>query len=306
MTLSSYPKGFKNGLLVQGLPVLNTYGGNVFWVDSGSGSNGNPGTHVQPFATVDYAIGRCTASNGDMIYVKPGHAETIAAAAGLALDVIGVSIVGLGRGGLRPTFNYTATASTCVISAANCSIQNCLFTGGIDAVVTMFTVSAADCALVDCETRDVTGQTLSAVTTTAAADRFYCEGHVHRGAAAAGSANCFEIVGGDGIVIKDFWIDGDFSVAAIENVTTAATNINIYGDGQCFARTRNVADVIVTLVATTTGNVGPNICARVAENAANITEAFVGADAQFFQPIIICNLDGEVGMNTNITASLDA
>ena len=64
--------------------------------------------------------------------------------------------------------------------------------------------------------------------------------------------------------------------------------------------------MIFSAVATTTGNVGPNIYARIADNAANVTEAFVGADMQFFQPIAIVNLDGEVGLNTNITATTDA
>jgi hypothetical protein len=64
--------------------------------------------------------------------------------------------------------------------------------------------------------------------------------------------------------------------------------------------------VIFTAVATTTGNVGPNISARLADNAANVTEAFVGADMQFFQPIRIVNLDGESSIETNITASTDA
>ena len=34
----------------------------------------------RPFATIDYAVGQCTASQGDIIYVMPGHAETVSAA----------------------------------------------------------------------------------------------------------------------------------------------------------------------------------------------------------------------------------
>ena len=108
-------------------------------------------------------------------------------------------------------------------------------------------------------------------------------------------------------MIRNFWIDGNFGTACIENVTTAAVNLTINGGANgSYARTRNADDVIFTAVTTTTGNVGPNIYARIADNAANITEAFVGADMQFFQPIAICNLDGEVALNTNITASTDA
>ena len=66
----------------------------------------------------------------------------------------------------------------------------------------------------------------------------------------------------------------------------------------------------MTLVATSTGHVGPNIFARIGldatSNTTNITEAFVGAAMQFFQPLHIANLGGEVAMATNITASTDA
>lgn len=304
--ITNYPNGVEGGIAIRNVPILSVHGGNVFWLDSDGGSDGNAGTFDHPFATLDYSIGKCTASNGDIIMIKPGHSETIGSAGAINFDVAGITVVGMGYGADRPTFNFTATASTILLAAAGSVFQNCLFTGGIDAVVTMFTVSAADCALVGCETKDVTGQMVSCITTTAAADRLLIKDYTHRGAAAAGGANCLEIVGGDGITVKNFWIDGNFSVAAIQNVTTAATNISIYGDKQCFARTRNAADVIVTMVATSTGNIGPNINARLQDNAANITEAFVGADMQFFLPINIANLDGEVGMAYNATASTDA
>ena len=91
MPISNYPNGFANGVNIRGVPVLNTYGGNVFWVDSGAGSNGNKGTFDRPWATIDYSIGKCTASNGDVVMVKPGHAETLAAD---GLQGIGESLPG--------------------------------------------------------------------------------------------------------------------------------------------------------------------------------------------------------------------
>lgn len=307
MTVSNYPNGFSNGVSVRGLPILNSYGGNIFWVDSGSGSDGNKGTHDRPFATLDYAVGRCTANNGDIIIAKAGHVETVSAAAGLALDVAGISIVGLGKGSDRPTVNFTSVVGADMdVDAANISIENFLFTGGIDALTGPIDVNAADFSMINCETRDVTGQAVDFIVTDANADRMLIDGWVHRGAAAAGADTAISIVGGDGITIRNFWIDGNFAVACIENVTTAATNLSVYGDRQCFARTRNAADVIFTAVATATGNVGPNINARLADDAANITEAFVGADMQFFQAINIVNADGQSSIQTNITASADA
>jgi len=307
MPMSHYPHGFNHGVAVRGMPLLNTYAGNVFWVDSGAGSDGNKGTFDRPFSTIDYAVGRCAANNGDVIMVKPGHTETVIAAAGLALDVAGITLVGLGSGDARPTINFTtAVGADMDVDAANITMSNFLFTGGIDALTGPIDINAADCSLIDIETRDVTGQATDFIVTDANADRLLIDGWTHRGAAAAGADTAITIVGGDNIVIRNFWIDGNFAVACIENVTTAAVNLTVYGDQQCFARNRNAADVIFTAVATTTGNVGPNINARLADNAANITEAFVGADMQFFQPINIANADGEVGMQTNITASTDA
>ena len=306
--ITSFPQGFANGVALRNLPVLNTHWGNVFWVDSGTGSNTNKGTHRRPFATIDYAVGRCTANNGDIILVAPGHTETVTAAGGLDLDVAGITLIGLGSGSDRPTINFTtAVTADMDVDAANITMHNFLFTGGIDALTGPIDVNAADFALIGCETRDVTGQTVDFIVTDANADRLLIQDWTHRGAAAAGAASAISIVGGDDITISGFWIDGNFSAACIENVTTAAVNLTVNGGPNgSYARTRNAADVIFTAVTTTTGNVGPNIFARIADDAANITEAFVGADMQFFQPISIVNADGQVGLNTNITASADA
>jgi hypothetical protein len=308
--------GFPAGVNIRGLPILNSYPGKVFWVDSGAGSDGNKGTFSRPFGTMDYAVGQCTANNGDIIMVKPGHTETVTAAAGLDLDVAGVSFIGWGQGSDRPTINFTTVVGADMdVDAANITMSNFLFTGGIDALTGPIDINAADFALLNCETRDVTGQATDFIVTDANADRLLIEGWTHRGAAAAGANTAITIVGGDDITIRDFWIDGNFAVACIENVTTAAVNLSVYGNTQCFTRTRNAADVIVTAVATTTGNIGPNLNIRLQDNAANITECLVGADMQFYGPLQIVNLDGEmpfgvtavggIGM-INKTASTDA
>ena len=308
MPFSNFPNGFANGVAIRGMPILNSYGGNIFWVDSGSGSNTNDGTHVRPYATLDFAVGKCTANNGDLILVKAGHTETVTAAGGLDLDVAGITIIGLGNGSDRPTVNFTtAVGADMDVDADNITISNFLFTGGIDALTGPIDINAADFTMLDCETKDVTGQATDFIVADANANRLMIDGWTHRGAAAAGGASALQIVGGDGATVRNFFIDGNFDTAAIENVTTAATNLTINGGANgSYIRNRNSADVCFTAVATTTGNVGPNIYARIADNAANITEAFVGADMQFFQPIAIANADGEVGLNTNITASADS
>jgi hypothetical protein len=306
--ISNFPNGFANGVTIRGVPLALSHPGSVFWVHSGTGSNGHKGTYDRPFATIDYAVGRCTANKGDIIFVKPGHTETVTAAAGLDLDVAGIAVIGLGSGSLRPTVNFTtAVGADMDVDAANITIVNMLFTGGVDALTGPIDVNAADFRMINCETRDVTGQATDFIVTDDNCDRFLITGWKHLGAAAAGADTAITVVGGDDWVIEDFEIYGNFAVAAIENVTTAANRIRIGGGSRpSYIWTENAADVAVTLHASTTGHVGPNINAMLQDNAANVTEAFVGAAAQFFQPINIVNLAGESSMQTNITATTDA
>ena len=161
MTMSNYPGGFTDGVLIRGLPLVQTHPGKVFWVSNASaaqltghrtGSNGNQGTFNDPFSTLDYAFDQCTASRGDVIFVKPGHAETISTAAILDFDKAGVAVIGLGTGSLRPTFTYTtAITATIDVTAANISIQNCLFVANFLDVSSFFTFTTAkDFAVENC------------------------------------------------------------------------------------------------------------------------------------------------------------
>ena len=306
---SNYPNGFgANGVSVLGMPLLNTYPGNVFWVNSTIG--GNKGTRAKPFTTIQYALDKCKADQGDIIMCGPGHAETVVAAAGLDLDVAGVTLIGLGRGAKRPTITFsTLIGADMDVDAANITMSNFLFVNGIDNLTAPIDVNAAYFSMIGCETRDnnASYHCDDFIVTDAAADSLFIDGWYHNAyGGKTGAQTALSIVGGNDIVVKNWDIEGDFATALIENATTKTENIRIYGDGQCFGRSTNSADVIVTLHANATGFIGPNINARLKDNAANITEAFVGADMQFMQPINICNADGEVGMQTNITASTDA
>lgn len=309
---SNYPNGIKD-LVLRGTPITQLHPGVVYFVNSTSvfakggiaGSNNNPGTYQRPYATIDYAIGQCVANRGDIIVVMPGHTETISAAAGVAQDVAGVAVIGLGDGSLRPTINYTATASTWTMSAANCKMINILHTGGIDAVVSPIVVSAADCMIVNCELRDVTGQMTDGILTTAGAARLKILNHRHDGAAAAGTNAAIALVGGDDIEITIDKMDGNFAVGGIDIRTTATTDLLVH-DVVSF-RTRNAADIfLVDTITASTGQIGPNINLRLQDNAANITEAITGATFVVIDPVYVVNLAGEKAMLINWTASTDA
>jgi hypothetical protein len=178
MPYSNFPGGFAQGVTMRNLPILQTTPGRTFWVSNSStlqvgqraGSNGNKGTFDAPFATLDYAIGQCVANRGDIIFIKPGHAESVTSATSILFDVAGVQIIGLGTGSNRPTFTYTtADTATIPVSAANMSITGCLFVGGFLSIASAFTVGAAPDLKIDGnEFRDTSAILgfLSIVTTT--------------------------------------------------------------------------------------------------------------------------------------------
>lgn len=168
--ISNYPEGFGGGVSIRGVPVMAGYSGNIYWVSSVTGANSYKGTRDRPFATLGYAISRCTANQGDVIFIAPGHAESITSATALLFNVAGLTIIGTGGGATRPTFTFT-TANTAKIpvSAANITIQNCVFVGNFLSIATCFLLTAAPEFWVDnCEFRDTSAILgfLSIITTT--------------------------------------------------------------------------------------------------------------------------------------------
>jgi hypothetical protein len=166
-TLTNFPQGFAYGLSVRGMPLLQMNAGNVYWVDNSTtllvgqkaGSDGNRGTFLDPFATLLFALSQCQQGRGDIIFVGPGHRETIADAVTLAMNCNGVAIVGLGTGALRPTLTFTtATTANIPIRSANMSIQNFLFLNNFADIASNFTGIRASSA-----TSTITGTTLTTV-----------------------------------------------------------------------------------------------------------------------------------------------
>jgi len=292
--------------------------GDVFFADSngkyGTANNTNDGKHPsRPLSTWDGGVNKCTASRGDYILLMPGHTESIIAAAGLDLDIIGVTTVGLGYGDLRPTITFsTATTADMDIDAASITIRNVLFVNGIDNLTAPIDVNAAAFTMIDCETRD-NDSTLHCD------DFIFADGGAHRmtllnwthraNTGKTGPLAALTMRGGaEDMIVVPRWIDGDFSVGCIRNDSTASAQIQIFGSAEwpAYMRTRNAADVIVACVATTKGRMGPYLNLRLTDDAANITECLVGADMEFFAPISVVNADGERSMEFNATQSADS
>jgi len=278
--------------------------GAVWYANSAASVGGSGTAWGDEFTTIQECVN--AASADDVISVAPSHVETVTAAAGLVLDQSGLTIIGYGNGDRRPQVNFTTVVGADMdVSSEGITIKNVRFTGGIDALTGPVDVNAADFTMIDCVTEDVTGQATDFVVSDANADRMSVVRHEHRGAAAAGADSAFQLTGGDQITFEDAWIYGNFAAAGIESIGTAQTNLRIYGGANrpCYIRTVNAADVAVTLLTGSTGDVGPYVYARLADNAANVTEAFVGDAMRFMQPVGVVNLNGERGLETNITAS---
>lgn len=305
--MSNFPNGFKNGVSLRGVPVALTHPGKVYFVSSTKQPAGD-GTFQKPFRTITQALARCDANAGDIIFLLPGHTETITAAGGITIAKAGVAIIGLGAGSLRPTINFTTVVGADLnVDAANVTLANMLFTGGIDALTGPLDINAADCSLLNIETRDVTGQATDFIVGDDNCDRLFISGWRHTGAAAAGADTALSVVGADDVSIEDFWIYGNFAVGAIEQVTTQGNRWRIGGGGRnSYIWTEHANDIAITMKSDTTGFIGPFINIMLQDNAANITECVVGAAMQMMQPINVCNLAGESSMQINITASTDA
>jgi len=243
---------FANGVALRDMAVLATHSGKVFWVSSTAGGDGNEGSFDRPLATIDAAIGKCSASRGDIIMVKAGHAETLTAASAITCDIAGVSIIGCGNGADRPELTFgTSTGASVVISAANVTIQNIIGVAGVNALTNPFHVQAADCTL-DIEWRDDASNVEAArvVLTTAAADRFRCRLRYYGQTGGSACVNAVRLVGcNEGWLNIDFY--GKASTAIVEFLTTACTGIRVVGNFYNSGTTDGSKNVVDTVTGST-------------------------------------------------------
>jgi len=272
--------------------LINHTTGSVYYVDSGSGAAANTGdASDEALITIDAAVNKCTASKGDIIYVMPGHAETVSGAAGIAADVAGISIIGLGRGTDRPQVTLSATDSTVTVTAANVSIQNIHFINDVDALVVGIPVTAAHCRIQGCLFDDATAarQTIHWITLSAAADYFECIGCEHHGSDTAGSTAFITGAAADHVTIRSLVSHGDFAAANID-MSAAWTDCLIE---DCALENANAVDVNIEGYASATGQVRYNSC-MIATNG-QVTWINTPGTLALFENYGV-NLGGETGM----------
>jgi hypothetical protein len=232
---TQFPGGFANGVSIRGVPVVNTNPARVFWVSSLIGSDVYRGTQQRPFRTLAKAITATTSAKNDVIYVMPGHTETVSTAAGILMNTTNVKVIGLGDGDDRPQFTFsTITTASLRITAAGCSISNIIGIAGINALTGPIDIRAAG-AYVDVEWRDASAAVaaVSPVVTTAAANYLHLN-LIVKGFAAGGSNTAgVTLVGGTGARINlDYYgYTGAAATSAIVvTSTTTVTDLVIFGD----------------------------------------------------------------------------
>ena len=214
--------------------------GRIFWVGNATtfvpggvagadvaGAHGH--SPKQPFATTDYAVGQCTAGRGDLIVVLPGHVEAVAAAAGLDLDVAGITIIFLGDGATRGTIRFgTAVGADMDVDAANITLGvkgqdlGPRFLANIDALTGPIDVNSARFRMYGAKWYDgTTINTTDCVVGDANADNMEIEDFEFVDGDAAGTQkqSFIQVAAATGVVLRKIKATGDFGTGIIENGT---------------------------------------------------------------------------------------
>lgn len=242
-----------------GVPTTGT----IYYVDSGTGSDSaGAGSRAAPFATIDYAVGKCTANDGDIIIVFPGHAETVSAAAGLALDVAGITIVGLGSGANQPTVTLDTIISADIdVDAANITVENIHFRANFADITAAIDVNADDFTLRGCRFSEVAADMNCKIwiqdAAATASDRITVEGCTAKCLDAA-NTHFINFAGtGDGHIVRNNLLMGDWGTmcvggAGVVTYCTIAHNL--------IFNAATDADVCISMAATATGICAYNAC----------------------------------------------
>jgi len=260
--------------------------GKQFFVDSTTGSNGYTGdTPKRPFATLDYAIGKCTASKGDVIWVMPGHSEstTTANAELFDLDVAGVSVIGLGEGDKRPTFTLGVATATVVMGASGCRLSNIILVGNISDLAAGLEIEAAatGCRVDHCTFKDsaTDKDMLKAIAVTADADRLIIEDCQFLITVGGEATHAIDFAGGcDGLILRRNYLLGDWKDAggAIDLAGAASSGIMVHDNFMVNADAG--VGLCMDIHASTTGGVFRNFAAGSKAN----TEPISGGEACHF------------------------
>ncbi len=174
----------------------------------------------KPFLTLEYANGQAADSVGDVIYLMPGHVETVIEAGGLTLDCIGLTVRGLGEGALQPVIICTTINTVDIlINAASIVIEDVHFVAGVQDILAMIDVDSTDFTLRRCRfTENDTDENAlimiqdGGTTTSNRITVEYCEAILND----ADNTHFINLAGtGDGHIIRNNILIGDWGTVTI-------------------------------------------------------------------------------------------
>lgn len=254
-----------------------------YYVDSTNtvASDTNDGTDpAAPLATIDGAFGK-TLAVGDIVWVLPGHVETLAAAT-IDMDLPGVFVLGVGSGDSKPQVHFDNAAASIDIGANNITVSGLRLLPSVTGVLIGVDVEAG-----------VTGSVINVELMTgedgAGVDEFVvgieakagCDDTVipqliaNSHAASAPVAAVHFAGASNRCKVENVWAYGPYSTAAINNTIGACLNMEL----------RNLSlkpldgEPGIEMVATTTGII-ENV--RIASTGLALAGMIVAADMEWF------------------------
>jgi len=295
--------GFPTGVASFGLPVLPSYmtgvdifPGNNYFVGSSWANNSNTagvGTLQAPYSTVAYALTQMTANNGDVLWVLPGHTETLATTAGGWAPKAGCSVVGIGYGTTRPTITWsTTTTSSIQVYTANVLFRNLYFnmtpangaTVGIDIQATGFKMDLCEVWCASTASLYCINPIEFSTNATDFAQITRC--YIH-GLGVAGTTQGIYILGNQNIGLYDSnVITGNFTTTkgGIYQVTGTATNLVITNN--FIANNTASSTACVAVAAGTTGMHANGRYQMLSGTAPVVAAAMTNGGGNYYVPSI--------------------
>lgn len=265
------------------------------------------------YPSVALALGQCTANRGDRIIVLPNHTENLATAASWTF-VNGVQILCLGQGATRPTFTFSAAASTLVVNKTGVRFSNARFLCAGPAGTTALTVAAPLTIAGEGFCADVcyfeigidADQLCTDFCNISAANAMFYGNEIRGLAQASTPTSCFTLTGANYARFIGNHFKAALSAAAkgfIANSTTASGDILVDGNTMWQWKSDSSACISLAANSVTTGIIKHNRF-RVMDNASvnAVVYSGTGVDVALYDNHV-ANVANETGILNQGTVS---
>lgn len=223
--------------------LLHGSTGRVFWVMATGAADYvsfvrdhpayRPDETAAVYTTVELAMAATTASRGDVVLVDQEYTQTITAAAGISLDVVGTKLIGMGTGTLKPTLTFTTVVGAdVVVTAANSHIENFRFVSGINDLTNFLDVNVGQLTVKGCDfVTSSTNEAFAFIDIATTFDDFkiidctFSQPTDPAGTNDAAGTGAIYLVDTQNVLVQGCEFVGFFETAIIHNLTTACTNL---------------------------------------------------------------------------------